>query len=60
MLRVEVERGKIMEPRRCTNAMCNLSHTMVLQHNFSEFKDRQYVKVQESSKVGRNKRGALK
>ena len=43
---VEVERGRIAEPTLCTN--CNTNHSFAMQHNRSQFNDKQMIKLQES------------
>lgn len=43
---VEIDRGRIAEPKLCTN--CNTNHSFALVHNRSQFTDKQMVKLQES------------
>ncbi|CAG8588102.1 6177_t:CDS:10 [Diversispora eburnea] len=45
---VEVDRGKIDEPSKCSRRDCNSSNTMMLIHNRSSFKDRQICRLQET------------
>lgn len=43
---VQLIQGNINEPKKC--ARCKRDHVYQIQHNFSQFTDKQYVKVQES------------
>ncbi|GFS77680.1 DNA replication licensing factor mcm4-B [Nephila pilipes] len=43
---VELDRGRIAEPNVCVN--CNTNYTFGLNHNRSQFTDKQMIKIQES------------
>uniref|UniRef100_A0A0L8GX45 DNA replication licensing factor MCM4 n=1 Tax=Octopus bimaculoides TaxID=37653 RepID=A0A0L8GX45_OCTBM len=43
---VEIDRGRIAEPNRCTD--CESKHSFALVHNRSHFSDKQMIKLQES------------
>ncbi|GFX28107.1 DNA replication licensing factor mcm4-A [Trichonephila clavipes] len=43
---VELDRGRIAEPNVCKN--CNTNYTFGLNHNRSQFTDKQMIKIQES------------
>ncbi|EPS44070.1 hypothetical protein H072_1953 [Dactylellina haptotyla CBS 200.50] len=47
-VKVEIERGKIIEPTRCPREVCNSPNSMQLVHNRSEFADKQIMKLQET------------
>ncbi|KAK6544129.1 DNA replication licensing factor, mcm4 component [Orbilia ellipsospora] len=47
-IKVEIERGKIIEPTRCPRELCNTPNSMQLVHNRSEFADKQILKLQET------------
>ncbi|KAK6358650.1 DNA replication licensing factor, mcm4 component [Orbilia blumenaviensis] len=47
-VKVEIERGKIIEPTRCPRDVCNAPNSMQLIHNRSEFADKQILKLQET------------
>lgn len=44
-LKVDLENARVKEPEICD--VCRMRDTFQLQHNFSEFTDKQYVKFQE-------------
>jgi len=48
---VEIDRGQIAEPVKCPREVCNLTGSMSLIHNRSEFADRQSVRLQETPDV---------
>ncbi|KAI0080394.1 MCM-domain-containing protein [Panus rudis PR-1116 ss-1] len=45
---VEIDRGKIDEPARCSRDVCGAIGTMSLVHNRCEFADRQVIRLQET------------
>lgn len=47
-VQVEIDRGKIEEPARCSREVCNQLGTMTLIHNRCEFADRQVIRLQET------------
>lgn len=50
-VQVEIERGKIEEPRQCPRDVCEGVGTMSLIHNRCEFADRQVIRLQETPDV---------
>ena len=46
---VRPHKGRITEPHRCTN--CKQPFTYMLQHNLSEFENKQIIKLQEAPEV---------
>ncbi|KAF2862982.1 putative DNA replication licensing factor mcm4 [Piedraia hortae CBS 480.64] len=47
-VKVDIDRGKIVEPTRCPREVCNSSNSMQIVHNRSGFADKQVVKLQET------------
>ncbi|KAH9929034.1 MCM-domain-containing protein [Epithele typhae] len=47
-VQVEIERGKIDEPRRCPRDVCGTLGSMSLVHNRCDFADRQVIRLQET------------
>ncbi|KAH9474787.1 DNA replication licensing factor mcm4 [Psilocybe cubensis] len=47
-VQVEIDRGKIEEPRQCPRDVCASVGTMSLLHNRCEFADRQVIRLQET------------
>ncbi|PPQ92538.1 hypothetical protein CVT25_010371 [Psilocybe cyanescens] len=47
-VQVEIDRGKIEEPRQCPRDVCASIGTMSLLHNRCEFADRQVIRLQET------------
>lgn len=47
-VQVEIDRGKIEEPARCSREVCGQLGTMTLIHNRCEFADRQVIRLQET------------
>ncbi|KAI7869037.1 MCM2/3/5 family-domain-containing protein [Spinellus fusiger] len=45
---VNVDRGRIMEPKRCPREQCASENTMSLVHNRCEFSDKQVSRLQET------------
>jgi len=41
-----LQAGAIEEPGKCPNAMCGKTMTMQLMHNFSEYNNKQLIKMQ--------------
>ncbi|KAF8814423.1 cell division control protein 54 [Phlegmacium glaucopus] len=47
-VQVEIDRGKIEEPRQCPRDVCASVGTMSLVHNRCEYADRQVIRLQET------------
>ncbi|KAF6751638.1 cell division control protein 54 [Ephemerocybe angulata] len=47
-VQVEIDRGKIEEPARCSREVCGQVGTMTMIHNRCEFADRQVIRLQET------------
>ncbi len=45
---VEIDRGRIVEPRICPNEACKQADTMMLVHNRCEYASKQVCRVQET------------
>ncbi|OKL55618.1 DNA replication licensing factor mcm4 [Talaromyces atroroseus] len=47
-VRIDIDRGKIMEPTACPRAQCKSPNSMQLIHNRCVFADKQVIKLQET------------
>jgi len=47
-VQVEIDRGKIEEPARCSRDVCGTLGSMTMIHNRCEFADRQVIRLQET------------
>ncbi|POS82909.1 MCM-domain-containing protein [Erysiphe pulchra] len=47
-VKVDIDRGRILEPTKCPRPICDSPNSMQIIHNRSEFMDKQVIKLQET------------